>query len=324
MSDRALRYARGMAASWSIDDVPDQVGKTIVITGANSGIGYEAALVLASKGADVVLACRSPERAELALSSLRSAYPAAKAKVMRLDLASLASVRAFADAFRAEHGRLDALINNAGLMAIPQSKTADGFEMQLGTNHLGHFALTGLLFGRLVESAPARVVSVSSQAHRMGRIRFDDLMFARRYDRWAAYGQSKLANLLFTFELQRRVEKKWPGASPVIATSCHPGYSATELQGKGATMGGSRIEALVMRVGNGILAQTAAAGALPTLRAAVDPDVRGGEYFGPSGVMELAGPPRRVECAPAAKDPEVARKLWDKSVELTGVDFGGL
>jgi NAD(P)-dependent dehydrogenase (short-subunit alcohol dehydrogenase family) len=313
-----------MPKSWRVEDVPDQVGKTFVITGANSGIGWEAALVLARKGGEVILACRSAERGQKALEALKAAHPPARASLMTLDLASLASIRAFADAFRAQHGRLDALLNNAGLMAIPSAKTADGFEMQLGTNHLGHFALTGLLFGRLVESAPARVVNVSSTAHRIGKIRFDDLMSETRYDKWAAYGQSKLANLLFTFELQRRVEKKFGKRPPVIAVACHPGYAATELQGKGATLGGSRFEAFLMRLGNGIVAQTAAMGATPTLRATTDPIVRGGEYFGPSGFMELAGPPVPVECMPAARDTEVAKKLWEKSVELTGIDFGGL
>lgn len=312
-----------MTAAWSIEDVPDQAGKTFVITGSNSGIGYEAAAVLARKGAEVILGCRSAEKGEAAIASIRKAHPAANVKLMSLDLASLASIRAFAKRFASEHGRLDALINNAGLMAIPYAKTADGFEMQLGTNHLGHFALTGLLFGRLLESAPARVINLSSQAHRMGRIRFDDLMSEKRYDKWAAYGQSKLANLLFTHELQRRLEAKY-GTPPVLALSAHPGYSATELQGKGATMGGSRFEAFVMRIGNDIVAQSAAMGALPTLRAAVDPDVKGGEYFGPGGFMEVSGPPKIVGCAAAAKDPETMRRLWEESVRLTGVDFGGL
>jgi NAD(P)-dependent dehydrogenase (short-subunit alcohol dehydrogenase family) len=317
-----------MATHWTFEHVPDQAGKTYVITGANSGIGLEAARVLVKRGAEVVLACRSEERAQKALDTLRAEHPGAKAKVMSLDLASLASVRAFAARFDAEHERLDGLLNNAGLMAIPPSKTADGFEMQLGTNHLGHFALTGLLFSKLVRGAAgraaSRVVSVSSQAHRVGKMRFDDLMSTRRYDRWAAYGQSKLANLLFTFELQRRVETKWSGGAPVIAVACHPGYSATELQGKGATMGGSKLEAFFMRIGNGLMAQPAAMGAAPTLRAATDPDARGGEYFGPSGVMELGGPPVKVECTATAKDPELARKLWDVSRELTGVDYDGL
>lgn len=310
--------------AWGVENVPDQSGKTFVITGSNSGIGLEAARVLARKGAEVVLACRSQEKGRRAMESIVAETPGAKVKLMSLDLASLRSVRAFADRFRSEHGRLDVLINNAGLMAIPRSKTEDGFEMQLGTNHLGHFALTGLLLGRLLESAPARVVNLASQAHRMGRIRFDDLMGERRYDRWAIYGQSKLANLLFTHELQKRLETKHAGRPPAIVVAAHPGYSATELQTKGASMGGSKLEALVMRMGNGILAQSAAMGALPTLRAAVDPDVRGGEYFGPGGFMEMVGPPKLVERTAAAKDPEVARKLWEKSVELTGVDFGGL
>lgn len=313
-----------MAKHWTAGDVPEQTGKTFVITGSNSGIGYEAALVLAQRGAEVILACRSQDKGQKALEQLRAAAPEAKAKLMKLDLSSLASVRGFADQVRSEHGRIDALINNAGLMAIPRATTEDGFEMQLGTNHLGHFALTGLLFGRLLESGGARVVNVASQAHRMGRIRFDDLMGERRYEKWSAYGQSKLANLLFTFELQRRVEKKWPSAAPVAALACHPGYSATELQGKGPELEKSAFNAMIMKIGNGILAQSAAMGALPTLRAACDPDARSGEYYGPAGIGEMAGPPVKVGCTAAARDPEVAKKLWERSVELTKVDFGGI
>lgn len=313
-----------MTKRWAADDVPEQTGKTIVITGANSGIGYEAALVLAQRGAELILACRSQEKGARALEQLRAAAPGAKAKLMKLDLASLASVRAFADQVKSEQGRIDILINNAGLMAIPRATTEDGFEMQLGTNHLGHFALTGLLFGRLLETGGARVVNIASQAHRMGRIDFADLMRERRYEKWTAYGQSKLANLLFTFELQRRVERKWPKRTPVAAIACHPGYSATELQGKGPALENSKLGALIMKVGNGILAQSAAMGALPTLRAACDPEARSGDYYGPAGVGEIAGPPVKVGTAAAARDPEVARQLWEKSVELTKVDFGGL
>ena len=313
-----------MTKRWSASDVPDQTGKTFVITGSNSGIGYEAALVLAQRGAEVILACRSQEKGQRALEQLRASAPGAKAKLMKLDLASLASVRAFADQVKSEHGRIDALLNNAGIMAIPRATTADGFEMQLGTNHLGHFALTGLLFGRLLETDGARVVSVASQAHRMGRIDFADLMRERRYEKWSAYGQSKLANLLFTFELQRRIERKWPEAPPVAAIACHPGYSATELQGKGPELENSKLGALIMKVGNGILAQSAAMGALPTLRAATDPQAKSGDYYGPAGIGEIAGPPVKVGCTAAARDPEVAKQLWEKSVELTKVDFGGL
>ena len=313
-----------MAKRWTASDVPDQSGKTFVITGSNSGIGYEAALVLAQRGAEVILACRSQEKGQKALEQLRAGAPGAKAKLMKLDLSSLASVRAFADQVKSEHGRIDALINNAGLMAIPRATTADGFEMQLGTNHLGHFALTGLLFGRLLETGSARVVNVASQAHRMGKINFADLMGEKRYEKWSAYGQSKLANLLFTFELQRRIEKKWPSATPVAALACHPGYSATELQGKGPELEKSAFNAFIMKVGNGILAQSAAMGALPTLRAACDPDAKSGEYYGPAGIGEMAGPPVKVGCTTAARDPETAKKLWERSVELTKVDFGGI
>lgn len=313
-----------MNHTWTIESVPDQRGKTVVITGANSGLGLETARVLAGRGAEVVLACRSRERGERALASLRAEYPSATLKVMSLDLASLASIREFADAFLEEHARLDVLINNAGLMAIPFGTTADGFEMQLGTNHLGHFALTGRLFERLAVTGNARIVTVSSHAHRMGRIQWDDLMSQRRYDKWAAYGQSKLANLLFTFELQNRIERRWQESPPVLAVSCHPGYSATELQGKGASMGGNKIEAFFMQIGNGIIAQSAAMGATPSLRAATDPGVKGGEYFGPAGMMGLAGPPTKVESTASARDPETARRLWKVSCELTGVDFGGL
>ncbi|AKF04961.1 oxidoreductase [Sandaracinus amylolyticus] len=313
-----------MATTWTASNVPEQTGKTFVITGSNSGIGYEAAVILAQRGGEVILACRSQEKGRTALEQLRAAAPGAKVKLMKLDLASLASVRAFADQVKSEHGRIDALINNAGLMAIPRATTEDGFEMQLGTNHLGHFALTGLLFGRLIETAPARVVNVASQAHRMGKMRFEDLMGEKRYEKWSAYGQSKLANLLFTFELQRRTEKKWPGKAPVAAVACHPGYAATELQGKGPELEKSRFGAMIMKLGNGMFAQTAAMGALPTLRAATDPDTKSGDYYGPAGLGEMAGPPVKVGCTPAARDPEVAKQLWERSVELTKVDFGGL
>jgi NAD(P)-dependent dehydrogenase (short-subunit alcohol dehydrogenase family) len=314
-----------MAKHWSANDIPEQSGKTFVVTGSNSGIGLEAARALAQRGAEVILACRSQEKGQLALDQLRAETPAAKAKLMKLDLASLASIREFAERFKGEHGRLDALINNAGLMAIPRATTADGFEMQLGTNHLGHFALTGLLFGRLVESGtagvPARVVSVASQAHRMGKMRFDDLMGEKRYEKWAAYGQSKLANLLFTFELARRIEARWGEGATVAAIACHPGYSATELQGKGPELEKSAFGAMIMKLGNGLLAQSAAMGALPTLRAACDPDAKSGDYYGPAGITEMAGPPVKVGCTTAAKDPESARQLWERSRDLTGVDF---
>lgn len=321
---RATACATLARMAWRLEDIPDQRGRTAIVTGANSGIGYETARALAARGAEVVLACRSPDKGAAALASLRTEMPDACLTLKKLDLASLQSIREFADAFRGEHGRLDVLVNNAGVMAIPRCETEDGFEMQFGTNHLGHFALTGLLLGRLLATPGARVVTVSSQMHRFGTIRFDDLMGTRHYDRWSAYSQSKLANLLFTYELHRRLVAKHASPPPVLALACHPGYAATELQGKGAHMRGSRVEALVMRLGNALFAQSATAGALPTLRAATDPEAQGGDYFGPDGLLQLAGRPVKVSASRKARDPELARRLWERSVDLTGVDFGGL
>ena len=296
--------------------VADQSGKTFVITGGNSGIGYEAALVLAKKNARVILACRSPQRAGDALESIRAAVPNANVEAMRLDLASLKSVRTFADELLAKLNRLDGLVNNAGLMALPYSKTEDGFEMQLGTNHLGHFALTGHILPLLLKTPNARVVNVASQAHRMGKMHFDDLHGERRYERWAWYGQSKLANLLFTGELSRRLQKKGVG---MLVTAAHPGYSSTSLQTKGAEMENAKFAASIFTLGNRLFAQTAAMGAMPTLRALTDRGASSGDYFGPSGIGELAGPPVRVGMSKRAKSEEDARRLWERSEELTGV-----
>jgi NAD(P)-dependent dehydrogenase (short-subunit alcohol dehydrogenase family) len=306
---------------WTARDVPDQRGRTAVVTGANSGIGLEAVKVLAAAGAHVVMACRDPQRAAEAASEVRTAHPRAALEVLPLDLASLASVRDFAKAFADRHPRLDLLINNAGVMAIPRRTTADGFEMQLGTNHLGHFALTGLLLERLLAAPGARVVSVSSTAHRAGRMNFDDLQSERRYQRWLAYGQSKLANLLFGFELARRLEAAGKG---VVSAACHPGYSATNLQFVGARMDGSRVWELVMTGANQILSQPADMGALPTLYAATAPGVAGGQYFGPDRLFETRGHPKEVAASRAARDPESARRLWEVSEALTGVRYEGL
>ena len=306
---------------WSESDIPDQSGRTYVITGGNSGLGWETARALASRGAEVILACRSAPRAEEAVASIKKRREGASVRAMSLDLASLTSIRAFVEAFDAAHPKLHGLVNNAGLMAIPHNRTADGFEMQLGTNHLGHFALTALLFPKLAATSGARIVTVSSTAHRMGSMRWDDLMWERGYDRWRVYGQSKLANLLFHNELASRLRQKNFG---VLATAAHPGYAATNLQTKGMEMGGSRLEGLFMRVGNGIAAQSAAAGALPTLRAAVDPSAESGDYYGPSGFMELTGAPKKVGMTSAACDMEAARKLWQHSETLTKTSFAGL
>lgn len=308
-------------SAFTESSVPDQTGKTYVITGGNSGIGWEAGRVLADKGAAVILACRNADKAKGAVDLIKKSRATATVQAMSLDLASLKSVETFASELLAATPRLDGLLNNAGLMAIPLSKTVDGFETQLGVNHLGHFALTGRLYPLLKKTAHARVVNVSSQAHRMGAIAFEDLMSEKRYDRWKAYGQSKLANLLFTFELGRRTTK---AGDDITVTAAHPGYSATNLQAQGTALGGPAYEGMFMRWGNGIVAQTAAMGAMPTLRAATDPDARSGDYFGPGGWFEIAGPPVKVKTSRAALDVGVARRLWERSVELTGVDYGGL
>jgi NAD(P)-dependent dehydrogenase (short-subunit alcohol dehydrogenase family) len=306
------------AKSWKPDDMPDLSGKTIVVTGGNSGIGYEAAVQFARKNANVVLACRSIPKAQGAADAITASQSGAKVEVMELDLSSLASIRSFADAFHQRHPQLQVLCNNAGVMAIPYRQTVDGFEMQFGTNHLGHFALTGLLLDRLLGSEGSRVVNVSSSAHRMGSIRFDDLQWKNNYRKWPAYGQSKLANLLFTFELQRRLDH---AGAKTMSVACHPGYAATNLQSAGPRMQGSSLMESVMALGNSLFAQNAAMGALPTLYAATSPEVHGGDYIGPDGLAELWGHPTKVGCNAAARDAANAAKLWESSEQLTDVHY---
>jgi NAD(P)-dependent dehydrogenase (short-subunit alcohol dehydrogenase family) len=289
------------AMKWTAADMPSQDGRTFVITGANSGIGLEAARALGAAGARVVVACRDTSKGEHAVAELDGDFV-----VRRLDLADLASVRAFAGELE---GDIDVLINNAGVMAVPRARTADGFEMQLGTNHLGHFALTGLLLPRIRD----RVVTISSGAHRIGRMNFGDLQSERRYQRWMAYGQSKLANLLFMTELQRRLEA---AGSPLRSVAAHPGYAATGLQSHTES-----IQDQIMGLGNHVFAQSAAMGALPTLFAATQ-DLPGGSYVGPDGLFEQRGHPHLVSMSGAARDEDAARRLWEVSEELTGVTFG--
>jgi NAD(P)-dependent dehydrogenase (short-subunit alcohol dehydrogenase family) len=304
-----------MSSRWTADQIPDQTGRTAVVTGANSGLGLETARELARKGARVVLACRNAEKGAAAAKDVESCAPGADVMLAALDLGSLDSVRAFADRFKSEHGGADLLINNAGVMAVASRQvTADGFEMQFGTNHLGHFALTALLIGAMRDRNDARVVNVSSGAHRMGRMNFDDLHGEQKYGRWAAYGQSKLSNLLFTFELDRRLRA---AGSSIKSVAAHPGYSATHLQSAAAPA----LDKFVMSIGNAVLAQSAEKGALPTLYAATAPDVQGGEYFGPDGFMEQRGYPKRVGTTEHAKNEEDARKLWEVSEQLTGFKF---
>ncbi|NAS23576.1 SDR family NAD(P)-dependent oxidoreductase [Herbidospora sp. NEAU-GS84] len=302
---------------WTAADVPDQRGRVAVITGGNTGIGFETAKVLAARGASVVLAVRDADKGKQAAAEITAAHPEADVTVQRLDLASLASVRAAAGELRAAHDRVDLLVNNAGIMYTPRRTTADGFELQFGTNHLGHFALTGLLLDLMLPVRGSRVVTVSSAGHRQGGpIDFADLDWTKRdYSRVAAYGNSKLANLMFTYELQRRL-----AGTGTVAVAAHPG---------GADTGGSRtsvslqpfyFRAFFMLV-RPFLIQSAEMGALPSLRAATDPDVQGGQYFGPEGFQESRGHPKVVRSSPQSYDVAAQRRLWSSSEELTGVRF---
>lgn len=309
------------AHSWTAGHLPDLSGRVIVVTGANSGIGYEAARQCARRGAHVVLACRDRGRGLAARDAIAAAHARASMEVMELNLASLDAIRRCAAQFNATHTRLDVLCNNAGVMALPYRQTADGFEMQIGTNHLGHFALTGLLLERLLTTPGARVVTVSSVAHRFGAIRFDDLHARDSYNKWRAYGQSKLANLLFTYELQRRLHS---AGATAIGVACHPGWAATNLQTAGPRMTGATAAAWLSTLGNRLLAQSAAMGALPTLYAAAAPDVRGGDFIGPDGFQEMWGFPKKVASNDRSHDRHAAQRLWETSEELTGVRYQSL
>jgi len=294
-------------AKWTANDIPDLGGKIAVVTGANSGLGYETALELARHGAHVVLACRDERRGTDALERMRADAPQASVELALLDLADLASVRKFAEGYAGDRTQLDILVNNAGVMALAERRlTADGFEMQFGTNHLGHFALTGLLLPQLQARPGSRVVSVTSFGHKVGRIKFDDLQAERSYRKWLRYGQSKLANLLFIFELDRRARAAGSGLTAAVA---HPGYANTNLQA-GTSFQWSNF-----------MAQSAADGALPALYAATAADVQGGEFFGPGGFMQQHGAPKRVKAAKKAYDTDVARRLWEVSEQLTGVTY---
>lgn len=310
--------------SWTADDVPDLSGSTFVVTGANTGLGLEATRVLTSRGAEVVMACRSVERGEDAAEEVRDQHSDADLDVRELDLGSLDSVEEFAEGFVDDHDDLDVLMNNAGVMAVPRQETEDGFELQIGVNHLGHYALTGRLLDQVldadgVDGDGGRVVTVSSGAHRSGEIDFDDLHGEQEYTKWGAYGQSKLANLLFALELQRRLEDADESARSVAA---HPGYAATDLQRRGPEQEGSKLKLWGMKALNMLVAQSAERGVLPQLYAAVSEDVEGGEYVGPGGFKKMRGYPEVQQPSERARDEETAKQLWTVSGELTGVEFG--
>jgi NAD(P)-dependent dehydrogenase (short-subunit alcohol dehydrogenase family) len=293
---------------WTTEQMPNQSGKIIIVTGANSGIGYEATRALAIKGATVIMACRSLEKGQSAVNQIRAEFPDAQVLLRQLDLADLSSVQQFAKTFLSEFDRLDVLINNAGVMAIPYHKTADGFEMQFGTNHLGPFKLTGLLINLLKSTPNSRVVTVSSYAHYFGWINFRNLNSEKFYQKWLAYCQSKLANVLFGYELQRRVALR--GKNP-ISIVVHPGWAATNLQHS------SWFFSLL----NPLLAQSQEMGALPTLYAATNSTIRGGEYIGPDGFLGQRGYPHKARSSRRSYDAETAQKLWEVSEELTGSRF---
>lgn len=301
-------------SAWTTEQIPDQTGRLAVVTGGSSGLGVITARELARKGARVVLAVRNTSKGETVAREIRSATPDAQVEVRELDLASLASVRAFAERLTAEAPALDLLVNNAGIMMTPPQKTVDGFETQFGTNHLGHFALTGLLLDALGKRSDPRVVTVSSIEHKPGHIHFDDLQLERDYAPRKAYQQSKMANAVFAIELDRRLRA---AGSPILSVLAHPGYSATNLQSTGPT----GAAAFVMKISNAVVAQKPERGALPQVYAATAPGVEGGQFFGPSGFQEMRGDVTEVQAVPEAHDPEIGQRLWAVSEELTGVSF---
>ncbi|MEE8604983.1 MAG: SDR family NAD(P)-dependent oxidoreductase [Candidatus Aminicenantaceae bacterium] len=294
---------------WDSNDIPDQKDRIAIVTGSSSGIGYETARVLANKNAEVIMAVRNLQKGNAALDKIKAGYQDANVKVMELDIASLESVRRFTEDFKKNYSRLDLLINNAGVMMPPYSKTADGFELQFGTNHLGHFALTGLLMDLIINTESSRVVNVSSTSHKSGKIDFDDLDWEKRtYKKMRAYGDSKIANIYFTYELQRNLEK---AGSKTIAVASHPGWTATELQ---------RHVGIVNFL-NRFFSQGIDMGALPTLYAAIAPDVKGGDYYGPAGWLEMRGYPKKIESNELSHDQKISKKLWEASEELTGIKW---
>ncbi len=294
---------------WDSNDIPDQKGRIAIVTGSSSGIGYETARVLVNKNAEVIMAVRNLQKGKTALDKVKAGCQDADVKVMELDLASLESTRRFAEDYKKNFSRLDLLINNAGVMMPPYSKTADGFELQFGTNHLGHFALAGLLMDLIVNTENSRVVNVSSTSHKSGKIDFDDLDWEKRtYKKMQSYGDSKIANIYFTYELQRKLER---AGSNTIAVASHPGWTGTELQ---------RHVGFIHFL-NRFFSQGIDMGALPTLYAAIAPDVKGGDYYGPGGWLEMKGYPKKVESNKLSHDTEIARMLWKVSEKLTGIEY---
>ena len=311
-----------MSSSWTIDRMPDCADKTILVTGANSGLGFEATKAFAANGATVIMACRSIDRGQQAAIELRDSVgdTGATLDVRECDLASLDSIASFATGVKQDYDAIDTLCNNAGVMAIPRQETEDGFEKQLGVNHLGHFALTGHLLKLIVGAdGESRIVTHSSGAHESGEMDFDDLHRERSYGKWGAYGQSKLANLLFAYELHRRLEAA--DITETLSVACHPGYAATNLQYRGPQQEGSTLRLGLMKVANTVVGQSAQKGALPLLYASTAPDVQGGDYYGPGGFMSMRGAPEKQSSSDASYDEQSANRLWNVSEELTDITY---
>jgi NAD(P)-dependent dehydrogenase (short-subunit alcohol dehydrogenase family) len=307
-------------SGWTADEMPAMDGKTVVVTGANSGLGYEGTKAFADAGATVVMACRSEQRGKRAAAEIRASVDGGELDVRVCDLADLDSVESFAEGVREAYDGIDVLCNNAGVMAIPRQETEEGFEMQLGVNHFGHFALTGHLLSALAESdGESRVVTQSSQAHTAGEMDFSNLNWAHGYKKWAAYGRSKLANLLFAYELQRRLDES---THDIVSVACHPGYADTELQFRGPREMGSSVRMAGMKVANALFGQSAAKGALPMLYAAASEEIIGGEYVGPGGLLDMRGHPEFQQSNAASQDEADAERLWTVSEESTGVSYG--
>ncbi len=307
-------------SNWNTTNIPSQVGKLAVITGATGGLGYETALALAQAGAEVIVAGRNDSKGRDAIEKIRAGSPNASIRFEKIDLANLASVADFAGRLTAQYSTLDMLINNAGVMSVPTRRTTDdGFELQFGTNYLGHFALTAHLLPLLHQTTEPRVVNLSSSVHNIGKINFDDLQAEKSYSPWGAYAQSKLAMLMFAFELQRRSAATGWG---IMSNAAHPGWARTDLVANGPQSGGNKgIVDRLMKVVAPLFSQNAAAGSLPTLYAATSPRAHGGAYYGPDGFFEIKGAPTIASIASQAKDTIVAARLWTVSEELTGVRF---
>ncbi|MCA9896624.1 MAG: SDR family oxidoreductase [Ardenticatenaceae bacterium] len=307
-----------MSNKWTQNDIPDLTGKVVIITGANSGLGLESTKAIAAKGATVVMACRNLRKAEAAKAEVLQQVPSARLDLMELDNASLASVRGFAEAFKAKYERLDVLLNNAGVMAIPRTETEDGFEMQLGVNHLAHYALTGLLLDVLTSTPGSRVHSTSSSAAFTGSLNLDDLMGEKAYGRWTAYGQSKLANAAFATELNRRLRA---AGRDTIANSSHPGFVRTNLQNNSLHQSGAPfVERLLYGIAEPLMAQTVGMGVLPQLYASTAPEAKGGVFYGPK-TFRLIGYPAEQFCNKALADAGLLKRFWEQSEELTGIHY---